>query len=485
MSVGNISELIAKKNYAKAIEAIRAQLKAGKHNPQLHMQLADVLVLAKKPNEAIQILVRVADEFAHDGFEAKAIAVLKKIDRLEPGRPDVQSKMRALVKKSAAPPAPPPRSSGGSGGGGGGFELGIEEIGFEAPGSSGPISVPARPGGPLSRAPEPELPSFGIEEAGPELGMDSGPALDLGLDARPAEPPPPPPPAPKPAPRPPAPKAAPPAPKPPAPKPAPPKAPPKPVPAPVQDLDFGFDDAEEEAPAAEEPMILLEPEPEPMLEALPELEPEPALEAEPEVEPEPEAESPLEISDIQLEPEAEGVPVEAAADEDGGGFDDLFTQELMSAFDEAFTGSATAGAAAAVEAPRPAVVRGDLMGNPIFQGFSPDELVAVVEGLNLLTFEPGDIIISQGDPGNSLFILTTGTVKAFVNKKHIRDLDEGSFFGEVAILTGQPRTATITAKTYCELLELDRGTLDAISISHPHVTQVLQEFYEKRQRGEA
>jgi len=73
-------------------------------------------------------------------------------------------------------------------------------------------------------------------------------------------------------------------------------------------------------------------------------------------------------------------------------------------------------------------------------------------------------------------------VKAFVNNKFVKDLEEGSFFGEVAILTGQPRTATITAKTQCELLELDRGTLDAISISHPHVQQVLQDFAALRMR---
>ena len=456
MSVGNISELIAKKNYGKAIEAIRSQLKAGKHNPQLHMQLADVLILAKKPNEGIQILLRVADEFAHDGFEAKAIAVLKKIDKLEPGRPDVQSKLRALVRKPD--PAPPPASRGG---GGASFELGMEEIGFDPPGASGGISVPAAPmreaePPPRPREPEPELPSFGAEEPALELGLDSGPALDLGLDARPAA-------APPPAP------AAKPAASPALPKPAP---PPKPVPAPVQDLDFGLDDAAEEEAAApaEEPMIVLEPEPvvEPEPELLPEIEPEPEVLAEPVVE----------IQDIQLEPEAESSPAAA----DGGGFDDLFAQELMSAFDEAFTGGDTA---AASEAPQAQVVRSDLTSNPLFKGFAPDELVAILEGLTLHTFEPGDIIIAQGDPGNSLFILTTGTVKAFINKKYMRDLEEGSFFGEVAILTGQPRTATITAKTYCELLELDRGTLDAISISHPHVPQVLQEFYEKRKRGEA
>ena len=109
----SISELLAKKNYVKAIEAIRAQLKAGKKNPQLHNQLADVLVLAGKEKEAIQILIRLADEYASDGWEAKAIAVLKKIDRLEPGRRDVQAKLSSLVrdKRASAPSLPvTPRS---------------------------------------------------------------------------------------------------------------------------------------------------------------------------------------------------------------------------------------------------------------------------------------------------------------------------------------------------------------------------------------
>ena len=458
MSAPNISELIAKKNYAKAIEAIKTQLKAGKHNPQLHIQLADVLVLAKKPNEAIQILLRVADEFAHDGFEAKAIAVLKRVEKLEPGRRDVQSKLASLVRKPVAAPVIPISHSGG----GAELELGMEEIGFDSPGSGGGgISVPAAPSRrepepvappPRARQPEPELPSFMPSEPSEssepalDLGFDSGPALDLGLDARPPAPAPP-----KPAPR---------------PKPAaPPPPPPKPAPAPVQDLDFGLDDAAEEEALEEAPAIILEPEPEP--------EPIPVLL--------PEDEPAVEISDFQLEPEApEDAPTDAAGSGDSGAFDDLFAQELMGAIDDAFSGGEPAAAEA--EQPRATVVGGDVMSNPLFQGMAPDELVAILQGLNLHTFEPGDIIISQGDPGDSLFILTTGTVKAFVNNKFVKDLEEGSFFGEVAILTGQPRTATITAKTQCELLELDRGTLDAISISHPHVQQVLQDFAALRMR---
>jgi CRP-like cAMP-binding protein len=62
----------------------------------------------------------------------------------------------------------------------------------------------------------------------------------------------------------------------------------------------------------------------------------------------------------------------------------------------------------------------------------------------------------------------------------IADLKEGAFFGEISILTGQPRTASIVALNSCELLELDRPTLDRITQTHPHVWDVLREFAEKR-----
>lgn len=130
-------------------------------------------------------------------------------------------------------------------------------------------------------------------------------------------------------------------------------------------------------------------------------------------------------------------------------------------------------------------VRPDVGSSPLFSDFATEELLAVMRGFELRTFEPGDIVFLEGAPGNSLFVLTTGVVKVFVrdpegNAKLIRAMEEGAFFGEVAILTGMPRTATIAAASDCEMLELDRKTLDAIVEKHPRVWTVLEEFCGQR-----
>jgi hypothetical protein len=133
------------------------------------------------------------------------------------------------------------------------------------------------------------------------------------------------------------------------------------------------------------------------------------------------------------------------------------------------------------EAEAPGVV----VASPLFSDFSEAELRAVMRGLRLLTFEPGDIILSEGEPGDTVFVLATGVVKAFVRNpegrlRFVREMGEGSFFGEISILSGSPRTATVTAATHCEVLELDRTTLDDIAETHPRVWPVLVQFAEQR-----
>jgi cGMP-dependent protein kinase 2 len=81
-------------------------------------------------------------------------------------------------------------------------------------------------------------------------------------------------------------------------------------------------------------------------------------------------------------------------------------------------------------------------------------------------------------------------VKVFVRDQGghpvlVRELGEGSFFGEIALLTGAPRSGTVTAGSRSELLELDRSTLDAIVATHPRVGEAIRETARERSGSDA
>jgi cAMP-dependent protein kinase regulator len=276
-----LPELLARKQFGKAVELAQAQHKARPRDGRLRLQLADTLVAAGRGREAVPLLREMADELAAEGFAAKAIAILKRIQKIDPGRIDIEKRLAALIAEHARREAT----------------------------TSRPAAPAAAPG----------LPEFGMEE------------LDESTDPL-----------------------------------------------------GGF---------------------------------------EPVVDP-----------DVEIDLEAE-----------------------------------------AAAARRPA----------LFPDFSNDELVAVMGGLQLVEYKAGDLVVAQGEPGDSLFLVTTGTVKAWIRNREgryvlVRRLGDGDFFGEISVLSGSPRTATVVAATACEMLELDRATLDGITAQYPRVREVLQRFYEQR-----
>jgi hypothetical protein len=374
----DVAALIARKQYARAIELIKEQLQGQRNDPRVRMQLADVLALAGRPREATAILRVLADEFAHDGFAAKAVAVLKKIQKIDPSQGEVVERLAAHIEqrqRQATAPALP---------------------------LSRPAAAPA---------------------AAPEA--EEGLELEIGFGSTPIS----------------APVAA-------APPPAPPPTPARAIdPPPNEDHDL----------ILEEPSAVDDDEDEPVL-----------------VE--------LEPGEIVLEAVPEPVPDDPRADAD-------FAQELMAVIEGAFPSGFDAPFAApqATAAPAESSAPARIVVSPLFQDFAVDEMVAVIQGLRLLTFERGGVILRQGDQGDSLYMLASGRAKAFVKAADGRqvpvgELREGAFFGEISIVTGRPRSATVVAAERCELLELDRPTLDAITRDHPHVWDVLREFADRRAR---
>jgi hypothetical protein len=123
--------------------------------------------------------------------------------------------------------------------------------------------------------------------------------------------------------------------------------------------------------------------------------------------------------------------------------------------------------------------------SPLFENMSEAERTAVVGQMVLESFDDDEIVIREGDLGSSLYVIVSGEVKVFGKNPrgepiYLANLREGDFFGEVSVLTGKPRTATISAATRSELLRLDKDKLDAIIEKHPRVREILEAFYERR-----
>jgi CRP-like cAMP-binding protein len=103
-------------------------------------------------------------------------------------------------------------------------------------------------------------------------------------------------------------------------------------------------------------------------------------------------------------------------------------------------------------------------------------------------FPAGGIVISEGDPGDSVLLLATGSVRILVVGGHgraleIRRLDAPDFFGEVAALSGQPRSATVVAVSDCELLEVERTALERLLEARPAAKVLLEGASEGRSQS--
>lgn len=121
----------------------------------------------------------------------------------------------------------------------------------------------------------------------------------------------------------------------------------------------------------------------------------------------------------------------------------------------------------------------------LFSAFPKEALEDLLESTSLRSYQEGDIIVTEGEEGHSLFLLVSGEVKVFTRGERgehlqLAELGAGDFFGEVSLLTGKPRTATITAKSVVNAIELTKSAVDGIATEHPSVRTVLENFYESR-----
>jgi CRP-like cAMP-binding protein len=381
-AISRARQLIARQEYEAAIELMRGQMQGRTPTALLRLQFADVLLQAGRGAEALPVLIALADEFAAEGYVARAIAVLKRVDTVAPEREDVGARLSLLVERQHRLAAAGRRRGNAS-------TWGMEALSSHE--AAPPVVVPPLPA--PSAAPEPGEDAAEEAPGRPRFGGRVRSVFRrffASIAGGPQE-----------------------------------AAPEADAPPPETAAQSGVAPAGMSQAAFEEKVLDL-------------------------------------VQQI-VQPAEGAAPAPATGD-----------------------GVAPAEAGASWDERQAALDRARrLVATPLFAELSEEELLAVVRGLQLLAFEPGQVVITEGETGQSLFVITAGAVKVFVRNPSLRDVEvgelrEGDFFGEISSLSGRPRTATVTAAARCELLELDKATVDSIARTHQRVRDMLDTAYVAR-----
>jgi len=126
---------------------------------------------------------------------------------------------------------------------------------------------------------------------------------------------------------------------------------------------------------------------------------------------------------------------------------------------------------------------------PFFQDVAERHFTAIAQKLRAHTYSQGEDIVQQDAKGDSLFLIARGVVRVSrTQKTTTRDLATlmaGDFFGEMALVLKEPRTATVRAVTPCSIYELRREDLVAVAALFPGIMETLQEAAQRRKKEQA
>ncbi len=119
---------------------------------------------------------------------------------------------------------------------------------------------------------------------------------------------------------------------------------------------------------------------------------------------------------------------------------------------------------------------------PIFKGLPPRELEFISRSVKERTYEPGKVIVKQGDPGVGFFMIAEGRVEVTHDGHKIREMGPDEFFGEMALMEERIRTATVTAKARVRCLQLVRWDFRALLKENPELAVRMLEVVVARLR---
>lgn len=123
---------------------------------------------------------------------------------------------------------------------------------------------------------------------------------------------------------------------------------------------------------------------------------------------------------------------------------------------------------------------------PIWSLLNDDELAILADRMKHVIFGPNESIVRQGEEGDSMFVLLRGSVSVVLNDGHgrmeqVATLGPGGFFGEMSLMTGDKRTATVIAVEEVESVELQKDSVADILQKRSELAREISTVLEKRQ----
>ncbi len=124
---------------------------------------------------------------------------------------------------------------------------------------------------------------------------------------------------------------------------------------------------------------------------------------------------------------------------------------------------------------------------PFFAPLQETEREELAEDASMHVFSAGEMIIREGDPGRSVYIILDGRVKVFTrddggNELPLATLGVGQFFGEMSLVSGKPRSSSVTALELSVLVELSYASMAKVIEQNLAVKEVLEEYHKVRKQ---
>jgi CRP/FNR family cyclic AMP-dependent transcriptional regulator len=136
---------------------------------------------------------------------------------------------------------------------------------------------------------------------------------------------------------------------------------------------------------------------------------------------------------------------------------------------------------------RPLGKRGaDLLAQvPLFEGLSRRHLRQIAEHADEISFRERELIVEAGQPGGTFFVIVEGEVRVVRDDRTIARAGPGEFFGEISLLDGGPRTASVIAETPVVAIRLFKASFDKVVREEPRVAgKILAEVARRLREAE-